>query len=445
MGKLHSKHAHLPAACRRRESPEGDSFVANAYVNQPGVEDLVTEQKGQTPSYKDFPYYEAKKDGFSEYALEAPISPEKVPLDYGRGKDGASSRKEVKHGSSARVAFHEVECDISMRDDNRQEWTFTLYDFDNSGKITREDIGSLMSTIYEVVDTSVNNNTNNSKTLKVKLTVTPDSKLQTNEVQQCPDQGRAKDRLEAGDEGRVAERKQQSQLRRQSGEQHLTQNLGRQCYCLDENVERRNHYLDLAGMENYTSRFEPSSPQPVRRTEHKAHRSRSQDTAAHRVDIAPTTTQSRPPRGSTDPCGSGSRARHVLSGHPGGPVMMSGPRGSKHRQPAPWSAAGAYGAFVTPQVQFVPPTSHKKHRQRVRDSYLSPTARPSQHQLYHVTGPQPGPPPHEAVWSPEAITSSPATVLLPGEAMTVPALQRHDHHHFHEHHHHHHYHHYYEA
>lgn len=31
------------------------------------------------------------------------------------------------------------------------------------------------------------------------------------------------------------------------------------CYhhCVDENIERRNHYLDLAGIENYTSQFGP--------------------------------------------------------------------------------------------------------------------------------------------------------------------------------------------
>jgi len=28
---------------------------------------------------------------------------------------------------------------------------------------------------------------------------------------------------------------------------------------VDENTERRNHYLDLAGIENYTSRFEGNS------------------------------------------------------------------------------------------------------------------------------------------------------------------------------------------
>lgn len=27
---------------------------------------------------------------------------------------------------------------MSVEDDSRQEWTFTLYDFDNNGKVTRE-------------------------------------------------------------------------------------------------------------------------------------------------------------------------------------------------------------------------------------------------------------------------------------------------------------------
>lgn len=31
-----------------------------------------------------------------------------------------------------------LQCDVSVEEDNRQEWTFTLYDFDNSGKVTRE-------------------------------------------------------------------------------------------------------------------------------------------------------------------------------------------------------------------------------------------------------------------------------------------------------------------
>lgn len=30
-------------------------------------------------------------------------------------------------------------------------------------------------------------------------------------------------------------------------------------YSVDENTERRNHYLDLAGIENYSSQFEAGS------------------------------------------------------------------------------------------------------------------------------------------------------------------------------------------
>ena len=32
----------------------------------------------------------------------------------------------------------DLECDVSVEEDNRQEWIFTLYDFDNSGKVTKE-------------------------------------------------------------------------------------------------------------------------------------------------------------------------------------------------------------------------------------------------------------------------------------------------------------------
>lgn len=43
-------------------------------------------------------------------------------------------------------------------------------------------------------------------------------------------------------------------VRRRHHSDHHTQS-GCQRHCVDENLERRNHYLDLAGIENYTSRF----------------------------------------------------------------------------------------------------------------------------------------------------------------------------------------------
>lgn len=41
--------------------------------------------------------------------------------------------------------------------------------------------------------------------------------------------------------------------RRHHSDHHNQQACQR--HCVDENLERRNHYLDLAGIENYTSRF----------------------------------------------------------------------------------------------------------------------------------------------------------------------------------------------
>lgn len=103
---------------------------------------------------------------------------------------------------------------MPLVDENHQEWVFTLYDFDNSGRVTKEvmailltlknsinieknknkqtagclklsvcmcvcgfmlqDMSSLMHTICEVVEASVKQSALcNSKTLRIKLTVTP--------------------------------------------------------------------------------------------------------------------------------------------------------------------------------------------------------------------------------------------------------------------------------
>lgn len=44
----------------------------------------------------------------------------------------------VSPRSSAPRASQGLQCDISVEGDSHQEWTFTLYGFDHSGKATRE-------------------------------------------------------------------------------------------------------------------------------------------------------------------------------------------------------------------------------------------------------------------------------------------------------------------
>ena len=51
---------------------------------------------------------------------------------------GCPSRRVTGHVCLLSVYIQELQCDVSVEEDSRQEWTFTLYDFDNNGKVTRE-------------------------------------------------------------------------------------------------------------------------------------------------------------------------------------------------------------------------------------------------------------------------------------------------------------------
>ncbi|KAK6327093.1 hypothetical protein J4Q44_G00027380 [Coregonus suidteri] len=124
-------------------------------------------------------------------------------------------------------------------------------------------MSSLMHTIYDVVDASVNHSSYHSerKTLRVKLTVTPEpSARRRDHISTGPD--RESSRLHQ-EEGRSADRRLSSHIRpAHPGQSSEPPSPEGQHYCVDENTERRNHYLDLAGIENYTSRFEGATPPP---------------------------------------------------------------------------------------------------------------------------------------------------------------------------------------
>ncbi|KAF5904421.1 protein naked cuticle 1, partial [Clarias magur] len=262
------------AICKPRESPEGDSFVVNACLARRGLDDWLVKQKyyctGARLEQQDCaqkstcgtsarePLKEACAEGISDehYRLEVALPPEKIDSCSAEDKmqDKESS---APTGPHKQLQFEELECAVSVEEDNRQEWTFTLYDFDNNGKVTREDITSLLHTIYEVVDASVNHSPSSSKTLRVKLSVTPDASqrwrngggIHANADIPHP-------RLKAEkcfEEPKSSEKKSRALLRRHHSDHHTQQ--GCQRHCVDENLERRNHYLDLAGIENYSSRF----------------------------------------------------------------------------------------------------------------------------------------------------------------------------------------------
>jgi len=82
-------------------------------------------------------------------------------------------------------SLQEFECDVSVAEgDRRQEFSFTLYDFDGHGKITKDDIAGLVTTIYDTLGASIQVPPCGSKTIKVKLTVSPDQRTSSNSSQQ---------------------------------------------------------------------------------------------------------------------------------------------------------------------------------------------------------------------------------------------------------------------
>ncbi|RZC39492.1 uncharacterized protein BDFB_000236, partial [Asbolus verrucosus] len=94
-------------------------------------------------------------------------------------EDASTPKKQIPQHH---LNFEEFSCDVSVENgDNksgqeRQEFSFTLYDFDGHGKITKDDIAGLVTTIYEALGSSVKVPHYGSKTIKVKLTVSPDQR-----------------------------------------------------------------------------------------------------------------------------------------------------------------------------------------------------------------------------------------------------------------------------
>uniref|UniRef100_A0A4W5L779 Protein naked cuticle homolog n=1 Tax=Hucho hucho TaxID=62062 RepID=A0A4W5L779_9TELE len=385
-----------------------------------------------------------------------------------RGGDAGKGKK--------RISLDDLECDVSVEEDNRQEWIFTLYDFDNSGKVTKEDMSSLMHTIYDVVDASVNHSSCHSKrkTLRVKLTVTPEpSARRRDHISTGPD--RESGRLHQ-EEGRSADRRLSSHIR----PAHPGQNSDGQHYCVDENTERRNHYLDLAGIENYTSRFEGSTPPPPPqethvRTSQSQNRSRSQEPEAHAAhahqrrsqvigeNYTPLEARGRGashflkfPKGTSKGVGIGGTNGGIERGksskyHAGGHYPP---------QPPPLqtllhtgnSSSGGHGGQ---DVYHLPSSSHHQHplqhshskrlRAKAREGQgLSPSKTPLSPHSNPQHQQQQAPPPPPCLEREKEREQGSGLHGSPG-SFVLPLVQRHEHRHHHEHHHHHHYHHHHQT
>ncbi|BFZ19210.1 hypothetical protein BsWGS_22249 [Bradybaena similaris] len=86
--------------------------------------------------------------------------------------DASNHDNEGSHDRT-KLNIEEFECGLQFEcsENAKQEWAFTLYDFDGHGKITKEDLASLLRALYDAVGSSIKLPPNGAKTLKLRLTV----------------------------------------------------------------------------------------------------------------------------------------------------------------------------------------------------------------------------------------------------------------------------------
>lgn len=95
---------------------------------------------------------------------------------------GVQGSKTPESQDGSRVRLEEFTCDVSVEDGNVPQplqFSFTLYDLDGHGKITKDDIAGIVSTIYDSIGKTVVVPHYGKKTINVRLTMSPDSKNTT--------------------------------------------------------------------------------------------------------------------------------------------------------------------------------------------------------------------------------------------------------------------------
>ncbi|XP_034747681.1 naked cuticle-like protein 3 isoform X1 [Etheostoma cragini] len=359
MGKFQSK-----LASKRRQGPEGGSLASSVLTCQRELE-RIYKTKLTENLYVEL---RANKSG-RNCNLKVSLPPKKTP-NRDKSIHFQFNKRTKKRNSHDCV----TECNIVSNEDTQQEWVFTLYNFDNSDEVTREDMSSLIHSMHEVLVASVKPPHGGTTPLKIKLVVTSS----------------------AGPE-------KTSQIAAEK-ERTTSQEAAKTHYCVDENIERRNHYLDLAGIENYTSKFD-NTESPFLEPSRNAHSALKH----HPVVIRETGIPPDPTRGHSIPYSQRSKAVSVgkdRNGEEGKSCRLHG------QQPASW----CHHYQSPPATHSVLQRSQSKRlRSRIQDaaSHLRPT---------------PG--------GGREISSN----LQPSYGALASPAQRQEHYHHHEHHHHHHYH-----
>ncbi|XP_023943354.2 protein naked cuticle homolog [Bicyclus anynana] len=116
-------------------------------------------------------------------ALLQPATPPPVPArktePYAKRPPSPERHTEDVDEKQPRLRFEELTCDVELQhpESSKQQplqFSFTLYDLDGHGRMTKDDIAGIVSTIYESIGKSVTVPHYGSKTIQVRLTVVPE-------------------------------------------------------------------------------------------------------------------------------------------------------------------------------------------------------------------------------------------------------------------------------
>lgn len=193
MGKLHSKHA--------------DCIFVNADLNK-ALEDSIWKKKtgfnlanyNMEETLSELSICLEDKSEPSSSPLRVELPPPKLDTETSRvltldhiGIRRAGRSCELKDKTKLNIEeLQELECGVHLEgsDSAKHEWSFTLYDFDGHGRITKEDLASLLKALYDAVGSSIKLPANGAKTLKLRLSVGQDGGSAS--LQQVP-QGQGQD------------------------------------------------------------------------------------------------------------------------------------------------------------------------------------------------------------------------------------------------------------
>ncbi|XP_028391701.1 protein naked cuticle homolog 1-like isoform X2 [Dendronephthya gigantea] len=167
MGKRHSRPSIQ--AWISRESPEGGCVIINDTSSQTRLLEEILKQKRTVTSYEGYlvneednldpgvltGHHSTKSKSVESFPLEIvdlPAEPDGKQIDIHFVKEGNMDER-----TQTALKPEDIDCGVSIRSmgSDKQQWSFSLYNFEENGRISKEDLTNLVKSIYDALGKSV--------------------------------------------------------------------------------------------------------------------------------------------------------------------------------------------------------------------------------------------------------------------------------------------------